>query len=335
MFVPIERRLEVDPELKNLALLWVNRCKAHANNHIESWGVAYYQSWSEEGSNLIAGIHRERGTEVAKALFNGTEGLSLRTQIRLLLLGQTEELGYLLSALDTAYPEDMRVGRNFQFGYDHYLEEGPYREILATAIANKYPDEDTPALLGAISAARPKMKYANPDVEAMSAVEAMELALTHGPNFMLKAFTLIPPEEISLRNFERRLAIEQKIRETGEDPVEQELCFSGSIQVVGFREFCIQRAREWGIRSGFARNERDDKVTVLVQAHPSIIAGFLAEVQVDAGRRGAIIESMTLVRQGEIGERLNDFQSLDVPPLPKTEQHSYSPVVLFRRITGW
>lgn len=103
------------------------------------------------------------------------------------------------------------------------------------------------------------------------------LAKEKGPNYVLNALKLIPPKQVSARNFEQRLAIEKRLRGRPEQKIERVIRVTGDIQGVGFREFCKKRAFTWGITSGFARNEPDDSVTILVQGYPSILDTFLEE----------------------------------------------------------
>ncbi|PJC28232.1 hypothetical protein CO054_01160 [Candidatus Shapirobacteria bacterium CG_4_9_14_0_2_um_filter_39_11] len=100
------------------------------------------------------------------------------------------------------------------------------------------------------------------------------LAQKEGPDFVLEIFNLIPPEQISRRNFEQRLVLERRLREHPEQNIEREIKVRGVIQDVNFREFCKRRAFTWGITHGFARNEPDGSVMILVQSYPSILDAF-------------------------------------------------------------
>lgn len=274
---------------------WSARVKTHKEAHRESWGTAFYGKWQRTGEEKLTVILNRHGEETLERLLDGIQGLSLTTQLHFLELGTGEDVSYLVRALDLVYPANERKVRKYQ--YDHYLQGEHHRRVLDEMLKLKFPNQDINKFTEALSA-------------TSSVVEAVEIALAKGPDYMLDAFGYIPPEQVSKKNFDRRLEIEKRARETKAVQTERKYRVRGNVQDVGFRGFCQARAKIWGI-TGFARNEFDGSVTLCLQGYPEIQDAYMESLETDV-RRDLEISGLTgkFIEQREITAEYPDFQAL-------------------------
>lgn len=299
---------------------WRERCGKHRQAHRESWGTAFYSDWMKRGEEEITELLQQLGEETVSRILDCIEGLSLTTQLYLLRFGQTEDTSYLVTALETVYPPEERGIRKYE--YDHYLQRDHLYQIEELILRSKFPDQDVDGFISSLPS------------PSESGMEALALAREKGPGFMLAAFEFIPPEQVSRRNFEKRLEVEKSAREKGEQKVERIIRVTGGIQDVGFREFCRKRAFFWGITGGFARNEFDGSVTILLQGYPSILEAYSEEKDFKnhAGERRISVYGIEVLEDREVTEDLADFLGLwaERPKKPPEEKKPS----FFRRILG-
>ncbi|MEK9178477.1 MAG: acylphosphatase, partial [Patescibacteria group bacterium] len=162
-------------------------------------------------------------------------------------------------------------------------------------------------------------------------IEALALAREKGPDYMLAAFEFIPPDQVSRRNFKKRLEIEQTAREKGEQKAERVIRVTGGIQDVGFRGFCQKRAWIWGITGGSATNEFDGSVTVLIQGCPSILEAYSKEEDFKnhAWESKISVHRIEVLEDRKVTEELTEFSSLYAKRPPEEKKPSF-----LRRIFG-
>jgi len=278
---------------------WRERCGEHWRGD----SGTYYSEWQAEGEDKITRLLRQYGEEAASRILAGIEGLSLTTQLYLLRLGQTKDAPHLITVLETVYPPEERGKRKYES--DFSLQEDHLYQIEEAILKLKFPDEDTAGFVALLPPPK-KTSLLSPRIEAL------ELAREKGPDYMLIAFEFIPLEQISRRNFEKRLEVERRLREKPEPKVEREIRVTGKVQGVYFRNFCKERAWIWGITGGWARNEWDGSVTVLIQGPPSILEAFLDEEDFkNHARAGEIrrrVETIEILEDREITKELTDFR---------------------------
>lgn len=300
---------------------WQERCGEHRQTHKEDWGTAFYSDWMKRGEEEITGLLQQHGEEVGRRILDCIEGLSLTTQLYLLRFGQTEDTSYLVTALETVYPPEERGIRKYE--YDHYLQRDHLYQIEGVVLNLKFPDQDVDGFISSLPS------------PSESGMEALVLAREKGPGFMLAAFEFIPSDQVSRRNFEQRLEVEKSARERGERKVERIIRVTGGIQDVGFRGFCQERAWIWGITGGWARNEWDGSVTVVVQGPPSILEAYseVRDFKNHAWEESKIsVHRIEVLEDREMTEELTDFLSL-YTERPKKPPEKKKPSLL-RRIFG-
>jgi len=307
---------------------WLARCREHRQAHKEDWGTAFYSEWRTDGEEKIARLLQQHGEETTSRILGYIEGLSLTTQLHLLRLGQTEDIHHLTAALEVVYPSEKRGMRKYE--YDHYLQEDHLYQIEEAILRLKFPNQNIAGFVALL----PPPKKARSRFSSSPGMEAMELAREKGPDYMLAALEFIPPKQVSRRNFEQRLEIEKMAREQGEQKTERVIRFTGYIQDVGFRGFCQERALIWGITEGFARNEFDGSVTVLIQGCPSILEAYSEEedFKQHAGESKINVYGIEVLEDRGVTEELTEFLCLyaerrhaERPPEKKKSS-------LFRRI---
>lgn len=85
---------------------------------------------------------------------------------------------------------------------------------------------------------------------------------------------------------------------------------TGRVQDVWFRSFCSNIAYPLHI-SGYAKNEHDGSVTVLVQGDPGLLDSFLETLKEIAAKDDEIvIRDIELVSEGETTDSFEDFSQL-------------------------
>lgn len=287
-----------EAKFKQLIQGWRERCGKHRQAHKEDWGTAFYPDWMNRGEERITELLQQHGEERVSRILDCIEGLSLTTQLHLLRLCQTEDAPHLIAALETVYPPEERGRREYK--YDHYLQRDHLYQIEEAILRLKFPDQDIAGFVASLPS------------PSGPGLEAMALAREKGPDYILAAFEFIPPEQVSRRNFKKRLEIEKKAREEGEQKAERVIRVTGGVQDVGFRGFCRKRAFFWGITEGFARNEFDGSVTVLIQGCPSILEAYSEEgdFRSHSGESKISVYGIEVLEDREVTEELTEFLSL-------------------------
>lgn len=300
-----------EAKFKQIIQGWRERCGKHRRTHKEDWGTAFYPEWMNCGEEKITELLQQHGEERVSRILDCIEGLSLTTQLYLLRPGQTEDIPHLIAALETVYPPEERGKRKYD--YDHYLQRDHLYQIEEAILRLKFPDQDITGFVASLPS------LSDPGLEAMA------LAREKSPDYMLAAFEFIPPEQVSRRTFEKRLEIEQAAREEGEQKAERVIRVTGGVQDVGFRGFCRKRAFFWGITEGFARNEFDGSVTVLIQGYPSILEAYSEEgdFRSHAGESKKSVHKIEVLEDREITEELTGFFRLDAKRPPQKEKSSF------------
>jgi acylphosphatase len=73
----------------------------------------------------------------------------------------------------------------------------------------------------------------------------------------------------------------------------------GYVQGVGYRYYVLQHARAFGL-TGFARNERDDSVTVVAEGPAALLVELVAALR--RGPEGADVQDVQLAWTAATGE---------------------------------
>lgn len=169
----------------------------------------FYERERETGRAVIQEIWQKHGEKTLAQILAGIENLNLETQIELLRIGATDDAKYLVGALNSiSLPvEGENRGRN----RDYWLQKTSYRSLVDHMLGQKFPGQD-PAEFEAKLPTPEKHVYWEP-------ISVLKVALERGPQAMVRIFELISPEEFSLTNFEKRLELELKARETADQPV--------------------------------------------------------------------------------------------------------------------
>lgn len=262
----------------------------------------FYERCRETGRAIIQEIWQRHSGETLAQILAGIQNLNLKTQIELLKITATDDVNYLIAALNSlALPDEQEDKRQNK---DNWLQEVSYRRLVNHMLRQKFPDQDPTSF-------EAKLPVLNGLIH-WEPTSVMTIALARGPQRMVDIFEFISPEELSSSNFEKRLELEKKARGSGSRPVEKTIICKGQIQDVGFRSFCSSIARVWGV-TGFARNESDGSVTVVLQEYPEILDAYEQDFQ-EESKNWENQPSVAVIREVEIeeGGRITGFHSLYV-----------------------
>ncbi|RKX29300.1 MAG: acylphosphatase [Candidatus Zixiibacteriota bacterium] len=83
-----------------------------------------------------------------------------------------------------------------------------------------------------------------------------------------------------------------------------ELKIEGFVQGVGYRYFCLNRARNLGLK-GWVKNNPDSSVSVLAEGDRGAIESLIAELK--AGPSSAVINNVT-IKWLKISGQFSDFK---------------------------
>lgn len=317
-------------ELTIILQRWNDMIKVHQTEHsmVHDWGGLHpiYIKDSRAGEAMIANICSQIGLEATRSLVDDVSNLGLTTQLQIMMLAGSEaqEARILSEALS-----GLALGKtspNESNWPDHYLEERAYREVLTKMLEIKFPDEKLEELIKLLPEAKDVLKDGTSRTQAM---EALKISLRLGPNKLISSLDFIPLEQLSDKNFAKRLAIEKSLSEQDSVPVQREYIFRGQVQDVGFRAQCRSVARRWGLR-GFARNEFDGSVTVVVQGYPELINTFLEDFSTHARENMRISFDREDGEEVVIEKELGGFSIEDaVRPLEQSKRNGW-----FLRLLG-
>lgn len=230
-----------------------------------------YEKYRVTGQTLVQKIWEKHGESTLGQILERIEIFNLETQICLLGISTTDDVGYLLEFLGPlgsfVISSEEQEMRRLNPNRDIIMQNDSYNRIVIGMLRKKFPNQDLAEFEAELPPSPGKGNiYWEP-------INVMTIALERGPQEMLSIFEFIPPEELFLGNFEKRLEIERRVRETGCQPAEREFCYRGEVQGVGFRDFCGGIAKIWGV-TGFARNEDDGSVTLVLQGYPEILDAY-------------------------------------------------------------
>lgn len=265
-----------------------------------------YEKYRAAGQTLIQKVWEKHGELTLGQILVGIQIFNLETQICLLEIGATDDASYLLESLGSfVISDDEQEWRRVNPNRDILMQAESYHKIVIDMLRQKFPNQDLAEFEAKLP---PPIRKGYIYWEPTS---VMTIALKRGPQEMLSIFEFIPPKELSLSNFDKRLEIERRVRETDCQPVEREFSYWGEVQGVNFRSFCDSMAGIWGV-TGFARNEYNGSVTVVLQGYPEILDAYREYFQEESKRRRERQPSETFIGEREINEggRITGFHSL-------------------------
>jgi acylphosphatase len=264
----------------------------------------------KEGLRTLQSISSTHGPDITRDLLTELEGrgLALDTQVFILRLCQTENLSRVINALKTL-PKTPKENLERPLG----LQWDRYQNVLESVLSQKEGQETFDQFLERINEAKPPSE--RKAGWASQWINILRLSLKHGLPLMSEALDYIPLSQISPLNFEERLMIEREIAETGEGLTEREYaCSPGpskSIQGVGFRGHCQGIAIIWGL-TGYARNNPNETVAVLVQGDSRRIDGFRETLsQQEEERYNNIGFAMELEEETSLGKTEIIYEKFD------------------------
>ncbi|OGG28349.1 hypothetical protein A3A64_01900 [Candidatus Gottesmanbacteria bacterium RIFCSPLOWO2_01_FULL_48_11] len=308
----------------NYRTLWQDRVVSHQRAHANrfDWGsrhIVYEEDTVKQGTAYFCTLADQVGGEAATTVLHNLEPFGISTQLLILDLAiQTDNGSYIADALKhIAVPPP---GESWQ---DHLIQEGLYRIVVSEAVRQKFPGDAVDTL----AALLPEAKDAIND--ASSAMMALEIGLSRGPQVLLDGLPYIPIDQVSTINYFRRLELEKHARALSEKPSEMEIQYRGHVQDVGFRANCALVAFRWGVK-GFARNELDGSVTVVIQGFPSILEGYLKDFRNHAHKKVHIVFSENVVGQTDCLQ-LNDTFAMLYAEAPRKVKGKGLFDILFHR----
>ncbi|KKU87812.1 MAG: hypothetical protein UY16_C0018G0017 [Candidatus Gottesmanbacteria bacterium GW2011_GWA2_47_9] len=271
----------------NYRTLWQDRVVSHQRAHANrfDWGsrhIVYEEDTVKQGTAYFCTLADQVGGEAATTVLHNLEPFGISTQLLILDLAiQTDNGSYIADALKhIAVPPP---GESWQ---DHLIQEGLYRIVVSEAVRQKFPGDAVDTL----AALLPEAKDAIND--ASSAMMALEIGLSRGPQVLLDGLPYIPIDQVSTINY----------------------------ALVAFR---------WGVK-GFARNELDGSVTVVIQGFPSILEGYLKDFRNHAHKKVHIVFSENVVGQTDCLQ-LNDTFAMLYAEAPRKVKGKGLFDILFHR----
>jgi len=248
-----------------------------------------FQEVQKKGQLLLQGIAEIHGEETTQSLLNSLEGLSLGTQLSLLRLSQTESPISIINSLNLISDEERK-----DWEFPMARQDKLYRHLLEGVLEQK-DGEDFERVREKVEQAGAIFDSAREDI--------LNLCLQRGSKFISDALDYIPPNQIVPEKIDRRLDLEKRLQESPEQPIERKFVFSGYVQDVGFRGHSLECAEEWGVTTGWVRNETDGTVTLVLQGEPSRLDLIIQELEKPETRQVELQEEKNL----DETERLKEF----------------------------
>jgi len=282
---------------EHLKKAWEARCQEQmridaqvtfSSHRLRSEG---FKEIEQKGVILIGKIIDAQGEEITTSLLEdeALEDLSIETQLEILSLAQSESPQLIISGLNST-PEQER--KDWQ--YPRSRQDELFRKVLA-GILEQVDKED-------FNQVRRKVKNAGP-IKGYKWERLLRLCRQRGSKFISDALDYIPPNQIVPEKIDRRLDLEKRLQESPEQPIERKFVFSGYVQDVGFRGHSLECAEEWGVTTGWVRNETDGTVTLVLQGEPSRLDLIIQELEKPETRQAELQEEKNL----DETERLKEF----------------------------
>lgn len=274
--------------------IWKSRCqdqkRIEAQITVSSERHEGFRRIQQEGLQLIKEIVDIQGEEAIASLLENAalKNLSIVTQLKVLFHTRSESPLLIANALNSI-PEEERK----DWKYPRSPQNEPYRNVLEGILEQK-EEEDYKKIKEKVEELGPIKSYKWEGI--------LILCLQKGSEFMLGVLDIIPPEQIAPDKLDLRLALEKKLQRDPEQSVEREIVFSGVVQGIGFRGHCQGCSQEWGTTTGWARNERNGTVTLVLQGEPSRLDLIIEELEKPESRQAQLINENPLEKAEEILE---------------------------------
>jgi acylphosphatase len=274
--------------------LWATRCRnqrridARVTYGSRNWRDEKFNELYQNGIQHIKGILEAHGEEITTSLVENEalENLNIVTQLEVLSLAKSEGPTLIVNALNSIPEEERKDWKD-----PLYRQNKFYEDFLAEVLSQR-DGEDFERVMKIVKGGDPLIGHRWEWI--------LDLCRQRGSKFMTEALKIIPPYQISSEKIDQRLKLEERLLENEETPVERRVTFKGYVQGVGFRGRCQDSAEEWGITTGWARNEVDGTVTLVLQGEPSRLSLIKEELEKPKSRQAVLVSEKPLEEAEEI-----------------------------------
>jgi len=283
----------------HLGGLWATRCRdqrridAQRTPTSRGWQNERFNELCQNGIQCIKEILKAHGEEITTSLIENEalEDLNIVTQLEVLSLAQSESPLLIINALNSIPEEERKDWRDALYRQNKF-----YEDFLAEVLSQR-DKEDFERVVKKVKEGDPLIGHRWKWI--------LDLCRQRGSKFMTEALNIIPPYQISSKKIDQRLKLEKRLLENEETPVERRVTFRGYVQDTGFRGRCQDSAEEWGITTGWVRNEQDGTVTLVVQGEPSRLDLIIEELEKPKSRQAQLVSEKPLE---EVKEILEEFE---------------------------